>query len=225
MKNASDFHIPFAWDDRRPIIWEKCLYVPSNYLKHGDFRFDWNDPLLFSKEQPLAVEYCSGNGEWIAERARERPEINWVAVERDFDRARKIWLRIFRDGLSNLCLVFGEALVFSSHYLFDASVCEAYVNFPDPWPRRRHAKHRLIQGDFVGQLHRILKPGTGVWIATDDVAYSEQAIECFLKSGRWESPYAPLHYISELPEFGVSYFQDLWTKKNRSIRYHRFIHA
>jgi tRNA (guanine-N7-)-methyltransferase len=220
MKHKSEFIIPFYGEQSRSALLKKCLYIPAHCHEHEPVAFSWEDPFVFEKPQPLIVEYCSGNGQWIGEMARHCPQFNWIAVERDFERARKIWLKIFRMQLDNLFVVYGEGLVFSRHYLPSASVKEVYVNFPDPWPKRRHAKHRIIQKNFIDEMNRILSPNGIVTLVTDDVSYSEEMISLF---SSWKSLFDPALYVTEWPEYGDSFFQSLWIKQQRIIRYHRFI--
>jgi len=154
--------------------------------------------------------------------AKQMPQYNWIAVERDFDRARKVWLKIFRMQLNNLFVVYGEGFVFSRHYLPSASVSGIYVNFPDPWPKRRHAKHRIIQKEFVDEMVRVIKSKGMATLVTDDAAYSDQMIALF---SSWKSAFDPLHYVTEWQQFGDSFFQSLWKGQQRTIRYHRFIRS
>ena len=217
MKTLSDFRIPFGWKERRPVFLEKCFYIPPALETHGtaiDLR------ALFEVDQPVAIEYCSGNGHWILTQARNRPDVNWIAVEMDFERTRKTWLKIVRSGLKNIFLVSSEALVFTRHYLPSHSISEIYVNFPDPWPKRRHQKHRLIQRSFVDEIARIGKPDLLATIVTDDVPYSEQVIESFAS---WKSLFGDQPFTTEWPDYGRSTFYELWKEKQRTIRYHRFI--
>src|SRR5690348_8334371 len=133
MKTAKDLKIPFAWEERRPILLDRFFYIPAEYeYKAQNFPF-------FVQDQPVIIEYCSGNGQWIGARAKQNPETNWIAVEKKFDRARKIWLKIHRENIPNLTVVCGEAVIFTRFYAPPCS--EIYVNFPDPWPKLRHAKH------------------------------------------------------------------------------------
>ena len=222
MKQLSDFIIPFEWDNRRTILLEKFLYIPPCYSEHDSRIIQWENPAVFEKPQPLNVEFCSGNGQWIAHMAHQMPQFNWIAVEKDFERARKIWLKIFHQNLPNLFLVFGDALTFASHYLPDRSVNEIYVNFPDPWPKRRHEKHRVIQDCFVEQLGRVLIPGRSAILVTDDPATSQRMIDHF---SSWKSEFAPANYVTDWPNFKISYFHSLWLQKQRTIRFHRFTHG
>lgn len=220
MRLKSEFYIPSYGEQSQSALLEKCLYIPPHGNAHQLAAFSWSNPNIFAKPRPLIVEFCSGNGQWISEMAALRPEFNWIAVERDFDRARKIWLKIFRLQIDNLFVVYGEGLDFSRHYLPSGGVSEVYVNFPDPWPKRRHAKHRIIQKEFVDEMERILSPDGSVTLVTDDAAYSEQMQARFAS---WKSAFGALRYITEWPEFGESFFQSLWIEQQRTIRYHRFV--
>ncbi len=221
METVKDLKIPFEREDRCPILLEKCLYLPSHYqgdkhLGHGI----WKE--AFVKEQPLAVEFCSGNGQWIANVAKSAPHLNWIAVEKDFYRARKVWLRLQRESISNLFVVCGEALSFSQLYLPDHCIEDAWVNFPDPWPKRIHAKHRLIQSPFADELRRVLKPSSTITLVTDDERYSGQMIDVFAS---WKSSFDPFRFVTELEGYGTSYFHSLWSEKKCTIHFHRFYNA
>lgn len=223
MKELPDLQIPFPWDKRRPVLLNRCLYLPSRWLGDHLGPAIWQEGSVFSNPSlPLAVEFCSGNGQWIANVAQTLPHLNWIAVEKDFYRAKKTWLQIFRHKIPNLFVVCGEALEFSKHYLTPESVAEAWVNFPDPWPKRHHAKHRLIQQPFAEEMRRVLQRGAPITLATDDERYSEQMIRVF---SSWDSAFAPDRFTSELPGYGTSYFHALWQEQKRQIRYHRFTYA
>jgi tRNA (guanine-N7-)-methyltransferase len=213
--------IPFTWAERRPVLLEKCLYLPSHSEAEHFGPLSFHLPGLFEKAQPLAIEYCSGNGAWVLAAAEHVPHFNWIAVERDFYRARLIYRKLFRKGLKNLFVVCGEALEFTKAYLSDQSVEEAYVHFPDPWPKRRHAKHRLILPPFANELKRVLKGA--VTLVTDDRDTSERMIGVFTS---WKSAFAPHGFtLEEQPQFTISYFHALWKKAKREIRTHRFTHG
>src|SRR4051812_938783 len=138
MKTASDLRIPFTWSERHTVFLDKCLYIPSFYEGHSEWRpLLWEDPELFGNQQPVIVEYCSGNGQWIAERAKQNPHINWVAVEKRFDRASQIWAKMKRENISNIFVVCGDGAIFTRYYAPAKSVSEIYINFPDPWPKLR----------------------------------------------------------------------------------------
>lgn len=219
---AKDLWIPVSFKERRPLLLDQFFYLPSHFSGYEKFPLP---PLssLFGKEAPVAIEYCSGNGEWIIEKAKAHPEYNWIAVEKRIDRVRKIWARGKNANLKNLLTVFGEAKTFTEHYLGDSSISRVYINFPDPWPKNRHSKHRLVQKPFALLLKRVLEPLGEAIFVTDDPEYSQQMIDAMLKESGWKSASPPPYYLNEWKNFGMSYFLDLWQKKNLSIHYHRFI--
>jgi tRNA (guanine-N7-)-methyltransferase len=215
---------PFIWESRRPLICDRVVYVPEYYQNHEEFIFPgWEDSSLFGKSGKVFVEYCAGNGAWIVEKALQQPEDLWVAVEKRFDRVRKIWSKIQNFKLPNLIVVCGEAQMFNRYYLPDDSIEACYVNFPDPWPKERHAKHRLIQSPFLNELSRKVKKGGVATLVTDDPAYSEQMIGEMLKTLPWTSCFDDPHFVTEWENYGSSYFADLWREKGRTIRYMQFI--
>ncbi len=205
--------IPFS--EKKPLLFEGGLYIPSHSSEHGGFS------LPFPEGKNLAAEFCSGNGEWIVERAKAFPGTHWIAVEKRFDRAKKIWARGKREGVKNLFTVYGDAKTFTEFYLPEGSLSEVYVNFPDPWPKRRHAKYRLIQRDFARLLQRAVKPQGEAVLVTDNPDYSSTMIA--VMSEEWRPFYPPPYYVHEWGDFGKSYFLSLWQEKRKKIYYHRFV--
>ncbi len=204
MKNG-DLRIPFAWEERRPVLLDSFLYIPPLYAKHNE----WQKVSLFVNTKPIVIEYCSGNGEWICNMAKEEKDLNWIAVEKRFDRSKKIWARLKREQIPNLIVVNGEALTFSKFYILERSVSKIYVNFPDPWPKLRHAKHRLIRSEFLDELEKILLPKAQATFTTDDRNYAEQMQQLI----DWKK----LNVTTDVSNFGSSYFLDLWEEKGRTI--------
>ena len=221
-----DFKFPFKWDERRPCIVDGVFFVPWHYQEHHTFqRPDWEEAAFFGKRAPIAIEYCSGNGSWIAEKARDNPETNWIAVERRFERVRKIWSKIKNYNLTNLVIICGEAEDFTKHYVESSSVEKIYINFPDPWPKAKHAKNRLLQREFAEEISRITKEKGEACFVTDDAPYCSQMIAVMHESKRWESRYPEPFFISKYDGYGSSYFAELWQQKGRDIHYMHFINT
>jgi tRNA (guanine-N7-)-methyltransferase len=97
-----------------------------------------------------------------------------------------------------------------------------YPLTPDPWPKRAHAKHRLIQPAFVSEMARVMQDKGSLVLVTDDPEYSSQMIRETLASVVWKPSFPFPHYILQWPEYGGSFFDTLWRAKGRSIRYHAF---
>ncbi|MBI3508410.1 MAG: tRNA (guanosine(46)-N7)-methyltransferase TrmB [Chlamydiia bacterium] len=223
MKSAADLRIPFSWAERYAVLLEKCLYIPGFYPHHEKWSaLPWNDPAIFGKAgDKVVIEYCSGNGQWICEKARQNPSIHWVAVEKRFDRARKIWGRMQREALSNLFVVCGDGTIFTRHYAPTDSVDEIFVNFPDPWPKRRHAVNRIVQKQFMKDLTRIVRKGGRATLVTDDEVYRDQMAFEVAQSAAWKRE----SMTTEWPDYGDSWFANLWTQKGKTIYYQRYAHV
>lgn len=222
MKKAKELRFPHSWEERKPALHNRVLFVPRHYAEHHLWKFPgWEDPELFGKSAKVFIEYCSGNGAWVVERAKSSQE-HWVAVEQKFERVRKIWAKGQNAALANLLTVCGEALTFTSHYLPEMCVDGVFINFPDPWPKAKHAKNRLLQAPFVSELARILKPGAQVLLVTDDLPYATQVAQELLKHTAFRPIFAAPHFVHEWPDYGTSYFDALWRAKGKSIHYIAF---
>lgn len=215
--NQKQLKYPHSFEERRPTIHSRVLFIPEHYFAHKAFEMPpFESEALFQNNNPVCIEYCSGNGEWIIERAKANPHLNWFAVEKKFKRVRKIWVKLQQLQLNNLIVVCGDAKDFIEFYLKDASIEAIYINFPDPWPKDKHAKHRLLQGDFIKEMQRTLKEGKRVTIVTDDPDYSLQIINEM--GDLFTSIYPAPFYIEKGEEYGTSYFNRFFSEKGKSIR-------
>jgi len=218
-----DLKVPFSWEDRHVFVADRVWYVPDYHHSYDEYHFPgWQDALFFGNDNPVHVEYCTGNGAWIADKARYHPGINWVAVEKRFDRVRKIWSKIKNFALSNLVVICGEGYTATHQYFHDRSIAAVYINFPDPWPKARHHKHRLMHPAFVEEMWRILEDEGTLILVTDDQEYSEVSIDNLCDHGGFHSIIPEPLWVDELPGYGSSYFEALWRHKGRRIRFHQF---
>lgn len=223
MVKAQDFRLPFSWEERKACVHEKLWYLPEK--KDSSFFIfpGWHSDVFFGNMNPVHIEYCSGNGSWILEKAQMNPEINWVAVEKQFDRARKIWAKIHNLKLSNCIVCWAEGLQLTKQFLHDETIHEIYINFPDPWPKRRHAQFRIVSNPFLLELKRILKKDGHATVVTDDKPYSQIIIKEFSKLPKDFSSTIEEPYFSEPPShYGSSFFEELFRLKGKNIHYHRF---
>jgi tRNA (guanine-N7-)-methyltransferase len=135
----------------------------------------WRD--LFGNEHPVELEIGMGKGTFLTEQAKARPEVNFFGIEW----ANWFWRyasdRLRRNGCTNARAVRAEALFFLREHVSDASLAVLHVYFPDPWPKKRHHKRRLIQEPFMLQAKRVLTPGGRLQIVTDHRGYFEENIE------------------------------------------------
>ncbi len=130
--------------------------------------------LLFGNEHPVELEIGSGKGTFLTDQAKDRPEVNFLGLER----AHKYWMyssdRLRRNGCLNTRMILADATIFVSENLADTSLSAIHIFFPDPWPKKRHHKRRLIQGPFLEQAERVLEEGGRLQIVTDFEGYYRQ---------------------------------------------------
>jgi tRNA (guanine-N7-)-methyltransferase len=135
--------------------------------------------LLFPADLPLEVELGSGDGSFLVNYAAQHPETNFIGVERLLGRLRKIDRKGRRAGLANLRCARIEASYFLEFLAPAGLVRAVHVYFPDPWPKRKHRKHRLINARFPPIARQALAPGGRVYLRTDDADYFAQMREVF----------------------------------------------
>jgi tRNA (guanine-N7-)-methyltransferase len=211
---ANELKPKLSFEKRRPYLQDQLLFIPTYYNRHAEFKMPaFESSEIFSKKMPVHVEFCSGNGEWIIEAAKENPEIGWVAVEMKFARIRKIYAKGKTLGLKNLLVVWGRGEDFIEHYLQEESIDRAFVHFPDPWPKQRHAKHRIIQKEFCYGIKRVLCDEGSFHLITDDRTYRDQMID--VVNIDFESQDESL-WVTRTLEFS-SYFYRLWKSLDRGI--------
>lgn len=133
----------------------------------------------FPTPQPLEVELGCGDGSFIVEWAQRNAGRNLLGVERLTGRIRKPDKRGRRLGLTNLSLVRIEISYFLEYLLPPASADAIHVYFPDPWPKVKHARNRLINERFTALARRALKPGGVVHLRTDHTDYFAQMLAAF----------------------------------------------
>ena len=127
---------------------------------------------LFRRDAPRILEIGFGNGESLATMAQARSDADFLGVEVHRPGVGHLLMRIESLGLSNLRVLCVDAVEVLARQLPDTSLNRIQVFFPDPWPKHRHHKRRLIQPDFVALLARKLKPGAHLHLATDWEAYA-----------------------------------------------------
>ena len=126
---------------------------------------------LLGNDHPIELELGLGKGRFILDAAERRAGHNFIGVEMAGKYLRLAHDRARRRGLENLRFVHGDAREFVEFFVAAASVSAVHVYFPDPWPKKRHHKRRLLDAGFFADAHRILAPGGRLWLATDHDDY------------------------------------------------------
>ncbi len=186
-------------------------YIPPE----RDLEFYPAPPPVSTNPGPAWIlEIGPGKGEFLLHSAQSTPQKNFVAVEIKKGRFLRISEKAKRLELNNLYMIRGDARECLPRIFPPNSFERIYILFPDPWPKKRHAKHRLLKPRLVSLLADLLQENGEVVSATDAGYYSEQIVEAFATHGG---------FIQEaIPSPFSTYFQKKWEKLGRPINYWSF---
>jgi tRNA (guanine-N7-)-methyltransferase len=150
----------------------------------------------FGREAPVVVEIGFGNGESLAQSAASSPDTDFLGIEVHRPGVGHLLLRLSRDGISNVRVYCADAVEVLSNNIADHSLAGINLFFPDPWPKQRHHKRRLVGPDFIDLAARKLARGGIFHAATDWEDYAQQMMGVLLnceemKSTLAEGAFAP----------------------------------
>ena len=131
----------------------------------------------FGREAPVLIEIGSGMGETTSQLAAAAPELNYVAVEVYDPGLGQLMLRAEKLGVENLRLLHGDAVVLLTEHVEPGSLHGVRLFFPDPWPKKKHHKRRIVSPSFAALVASRLAPGGTFHMATDWENYAEQMLE------------------------------------------------
>jgi len=167
----------------------------------------------------LVVELGYGRGEFLMEMAAKRPEIGFLGVELSRKRSLKMARRVARTELANLRLVQARAEEVVRDVLPEGRVHELWINFPDPWPKARHQRRRLVQPAFVARVVRCLEPGGALQVATDHEDYAV-GIDLALRGATGlRNQLAPEPYVREVPGRSITAYEAEWRAEGRPLHF------
>lgn len=138
------------------------------------------DPLdldhLFGRRASRTVEIGFGTGDALAALAGSEPARDFLGIEVYPPGVGRLLARCHEAGLDNVRVAMDDALDVLGHWLAPSSVEEVLIWFPDPWPKKRHHKRRLVRPWFAALVHRVLQPGGSLHLATDWEPYAEHML-------------------------------------------------
>ena len=156
-------------------ILDESAYVIKN---PEEYRGMWKK--VFNNNNPLYIEIGMGKGKFIIENAIKNPNINYIGIERQ-DNALARAVKKVPVGLSNLRLISMDAM--NIEKVFDKEVDRIYLNFSDPWPKKRQGKRRLTSKIFLDKYENIFKKESNIFLRTDNEGLYTFSIESLSSSG------------------------------------------
>ncbi|HWB58130.1 MAG TPA: tRNA (guanosine(46)-N7)-methyltransferase TrmB, partial [Chthoniobacteraceae bacterium] len=147
---------------------DQIEYTPSDYF--APLPLD----AMFGREAPVQIDLGCGEGAFLVAMAKAHPECNFIGIERLVGRVRKACKRSARAGLRNVRVMCIESLYTVSKLISPESIAVIHVMFPDPWPKRKHRRRRLVNSGFLDAVRAALPAGGELRLTTDDADYFEQ---------------------------------------------------
>ncbi|HSY09236.1 MAG TPA: tRNA (guanosine(46)-N7)-methyltransferase TrmB [Steroidobacteraceae bacterium] len=162
---------------------------------------------LFGRSAARVLEIGFGNGDHLAALAKAHPQCDYLGVEVHRPGVGRLLLAIEEQELTNLRILCHDAVEVLEQQIPLRALDEVLIFFPDPWPKKRHHKRRLIQAPFVALLTERLKRGATLRLATDWQPYAEQMLEVLDAAPQLENLAAPARFMPRPAERARTRFE------------------
>jgi tRNA (guanine-N7-)-methyltransferase len=156
-----------AWDRSWPSLGRDVAELPAGPLDVDAW---------FGRAAPVLLEIGPGMGETTAALAQAAPELNHLAVDVFQAGLAQLMMRVEAMGIENVRLLRGDAVVLLERHIRPGSLHGVRIFYPDPWPKKKHHKRRLVQAEFMALVASRLEPGGRVHLATDWAEYADQML-------------------------------------------------
>ena len=169
----------------RNITGSREFIAENRYVVHEpeNFKGSWKEE-IFKNDAPIHIEIGMGKGKFIMQLASDNPDINYIGIEKYSSVLLRAIQKMEKNELSNLVFVRMDAESITDVFGPD-EIDRIYLNFSDPWPKDRHAKRRLMSGNFLDKYTQILKKDGIIEFKTDNRALFDFAVEEAPSAG-WE---------------------------------------
>jgi tRNA (guanine-N7-)-methyltransferase len=197
------------------LITSPC-YVPEARLEKID---DLQE--LFNSPQPLNLEIGCGIGDFVVQLAKKNPQQNYIAIDIFNRGCDKTCRRIDEAELTNVRILRTEARSLLLRHVKPESLSAIYINCPDPWPKKRHRKRRLVNSDFLKIALYCLEEGGHFNFSTDFVDYGIEVVELLLAEPGFSNCHATA-YVHELGDYPISKYMKRFLDLGQPIYYSRY---
>lgn len=170
------------------VLEEKYVVLDNALLRYYNYNFHF-----FPQKSITHLEVGFGNGEYLLNFALQKEQEYFFGIEYSKKYFDKAFRKVYKHNVKNIKLLFGEAYTLIYLLIPDNFFDYIHINFPDPWPKKRHMERRLLSLSFINELKRILKNGGKIFFASDVEDYFLNSVYCFEKSGFL------INYFSSLP--------------------------
>lgn len=167
----------------------------------------------------MVLEIGFGRGEFLLDLAERAPGVAHVGVEVSWKRVLKMARRLARSELANVRLLHGLGQQVVAEAIAPGSLEAVWINFSDPWPKKRHHGRRLVQAPLVAALAERLCPGGLLHVATDDPGYAEHIDAVLAAEPRLANAFAPARWRPEVPGRTPTAYEREWRAEGRPLHF------
>lgn len=178
---------------------------------------DWER--IFGNTQPIALEIGCGIGDFVTKTALDHPEQNFIAIDYYNKGCDSTCRRLGRKGVSNVRVLRVEAREFIAGFIPENSLAALYINCPDPWPKKRHRKRRLVNSAFMEFMRSYLLPGADFYFATDFEDYGKDVAEFMAHQEGYTNMLAPDLWRYKLGEYHHSKYMLKFMAEGKKIHF------
>jgi tRNA (guanine-N7-)-methyltransferase len=198
------------------------MLIPNtspSFLPLEDIGTDPSWSGIFGNDNPLALEIGCGVGDFVVQMAAQHPDLNFIALDFYNKGCIKTCKRIDKSGLTNVRVLRAEARSFIDACIPPAALRMVVINCPDPWPKLRHRKRRLVNSEFVAYLSRFMWSGSDFFFATDFVDYGLDVAEFMVVQPGFVNQLAPDTFRHNLEGYPVSKYMRRFLEMGQHIYY------
>jgi tRNA (guanine-N7-)-methyltransferase len=177
---------------------------------------------VFGNGNECLLEIGFGDGDFLIENALASPGTNYVGIEIKKRRFNKAVKRARRQKAGNVRFIHMDADIAIGEIFDPDTFSAAFINFPDPWPKDRHKKHRIINRGFLRKLSRVMKHGAFLEIASDHREYVLNTLDTMRNINLFESVFPEPGYMLHIPGRTETTYEKEFRAEGREIRYMRF---
>jgi tRNA (guanine-N7-)-methyltransferase len=191
-------------------------YIPDDYFRHASRESIFPDPT-----RPLELDVGCGDGTFLMEMAAHFPDRDFLGVERLRGRVSSICRKAARRGLTNVRVLCLESSYALGWLLPAACATRLHLLFPDPWPKKKHAKNRFIQSDNLAAIGRVIMPQGELLFKTDHEPYFGEA-KAVIDA---HADFAPCPWLTDGDYYPTTDFEALWRSQGLAIHAARWRRA
>lgn len=184
---------------------------------------DWHDrggwAAIFGRQHVLELEIGFGWDPFILEEAVARPEVDFIGLEYDRQRVMAQAKKAAKQKIENVRLIHGSAFYCIPRYFTPSQLGRVCIHFPDPWPKKRHRKNRLLDPDFLKILLYHMSVGATLIVATDSASYAEEIDTGLGALEGLRNRIAPHPWVNRLTGHRMTKFEQMFRSQGKDIHY------